>query len=672
MKLTARLKGTDCKVKFVTNCDTELPDQIVAAGEKIAEPGELSREGYDYYYWSTIWIAFGNNSFDFDQELKEDLILYAIWNKNEKPSSMFSADYAVYTGKPVCPKVTVTIDGQVLEKDKDYTIKYFNNIKAGEGKYTVTLKGNYTGKVTGEFTIARVNLENNPNVWVTDEVVTFPYDGKKHSAKTKVKAILDGKEVTLKENVDYEYYYNFEDEDYIYPGVNEVVIQGKGNFKGEISFKQVITNDVLLSKATVSKIPAATYTGEEIKPSLTVKYNNKALKENEHYTVTYENNVEAGTATAILQAVPGSGFAGSKRVTFAIAGTQLSKATVTGLDKKTYDGKEKTLDGLKLTVKGSDKKVTELKGMEESSYLEIKGTDAAKEVDYIYRYENNVNAGKASVVMTGVNGCQGTVTKTFVIAPKDVDEGITATVSENATFDKAGARPEITVTYNNGDTEEVLTEGTDYTVKLGGNKKLGKAKAKATITLKGNFKGKLVKEFEVVKADIADFSVVAEDVVVNAKAGINAPAITVTDKAGNKLTAGKDYDKKVVYKYADSGKEVSASDSVAAGTRLYAEIAGIGVYQGTAVSNEFAVVNKTIATAKVTVTPKYYSTRGVELKKSEIKVTVGKDILTEDDYDIVGYENNHKAGKATVILKGKGNYGGTVKATFVIKNVKIK
>jgi hypothetical protein len=41
-------------------------------------------------------------------------------------------------------------------------------------------------------------------------------------------------------------------------------------------------------------------------------------------------------------------------------------------------------------------------------------------------------------------------------------------------------------------------------------------------------------------------------------------------------------------------------------------------------------------------------------------------VLTSNDYDIVGYSNNVNLGTATVVIRGKGEYGGTKNVTFKI------
>ena len=59
-----------------------------------------------------------------------------------------------YTGNPIQPDdVTVKDGDKELEKDKDYTLEYSNNINKGTATVTVTFKGNYSGSTTVNFDI---------------------------------------------------------------------------------------------------------------------------------------------------------------------------------------------------------------------------------------------------------------------------------------------------------------------------------------------------------------------------------------------------------------------------------------------------------------------------------------------------------------------------------------
>ena len=51
-------------------------------------------------------------------------------------------------------------------------------------------------------------------------------------------------------------------------------------------------------------------------------------------------------------------------------------------------------------------------------------------------------------------------------------------------------------------------------------------------------------------------------------------------------------------------------------------------------------------------------------------VTIGRGknaiVLENADYDIIDYQSNLKRGTGYVVIKGKGNYGGTKKIAFKI------
>jgi hypothetical protein len=66
---------------------------------------------------------------------------------------------------------------------------------------------------------------------------------------------------------------------------------------------------------------------------------------------------------------------------------------------------------------------------------------------------------------------------------------------------------------------------------------------------------------------------------------------------------------------------------------------------------------------------KSYSYTGSPITPSygDMVVTVGKTTLTSADYDIVSYKNNIEKGNASLVIRGKGNYGGSKTITFDIK-----
>ncbi|MBR0279991.1 MAG: InlB B-repeat-containing protein [Oscillibacter sp.] len=96
-----------------------------------------------------------------------------------------------------------------------------------------------------------------------------------------------------------------------------------------------------VSNLTVTLSPASyTYDGSAKTPAVAVKNGDTALTQNTHYTVSYSNNVNAGTATATITGVEDGGYSGSVTKNFTI-----QKASITpsvALDDWTYGEDAKT------------------------------------------------------------------------------------------------------------------------------------------------------------------------------------------------------------------------------------------------------------------------------------------------------------------------------------------
>lgn len=143
---------------------------------------------------------------------------------------------------------------------------------------------------------------------------------------------------------------------------------------------------ITLSKSTY------VYDGKVKKPSVTVKLGSKTLKNGTDYTVSYSNNVKAGTATV---KITGKGdYTGSVTKNFSIK-NDFKQATVTGISTKTYSGKSQTQ---KITVKFGGKTLKN-------------GTD------YTVSYSNNKKIGTASMKLVGKGDYAGTIERSFKINP---------------------------------------------------------------------------------------------------------------------------------------------------------------------------------------------------------------------------------------------------------------
>ncbi len=73
--------------------------------------------------------------------------------KQDISKATVKAANKTYTGKALMPAPKVTLNGQTLAKDKDYTVSYKNNKNCGKATVTVTGKGYFEGSKSGSFII---------------------------------------------------------------------------------------------------------------------------------------------------------------------------------------------------------------------------------------------------------------------------------------------------------------------------------------------------------------------------------------------------------------------------------------------------------------------------------------------------------------------------------------
>ncbi len=213
------------------------------------------------------------------------------------------------------------------------------------------------------------------------------------------------------------------------------------------------------------------YDGGEKSPLVTVKKGEEKLRLGTDFTVDYENNINPGTAKAI---VTGRGeYTGTVEKTFTIKGIDISGqgfAVTLSESEYTYDGKAK-----------------------EPAVTVTKGTEKLTGADFTVKYENNVNPGTAKAIVTGAGVYTGTVTKEFTIeASKDISSaGFTVTLSQTSyTYDGKAKEPAVTVAKG---TEKL--RGTDFTVKYENN--INPGTAKAIVTGAGGYTGTVTKEFTI-------------------------------------------------------------------------------------------------------------------------------------------------------------------------------
>ncbi len=593
-----------------------------------------------------------------------------------------------YTGKAINPDVKVYYGTTLLEKNKDYTIKFSNNTNAGtEAKFTITGKGNYKGTVTDTFEIKPAGISE---YYESGELSVSDIPDVDYSEKKSYKPVptvkYNGKK--LKKDKDFKLSYtdtNYEPATPKEPGYYYVRIDGINNFDGYLLVYFYICDktEIRVSKLTIEKIADQEYTGRDIEPEPVVKYGGTVLKEYEDYVLVYDNNVDIGTG--IVEIYGMTPYFGRRDVTFKIKGIPMNKVTVSGIPKsETYDGSEHK-PAVTLSYKaGSKASAKPINWATEDEY-EAMNDEAKKDIHCLVSYSNNVNSGTATVTLKGINGCSGTVKKTFKITPFDASKGkdrikISEPVAMQE-YAKSGAAPKVKVEYKNGKDEWItLEEGTDYKLSYANNKQVSDGKGNkaptVTVTGKGNFKGtneNLKCTFAIDKIVLSDAAVVAaKDVVYKNKKGNWKSSVTVTDSAGKKLKAGTDYDKVVKY-YKVEGEtetELGSKDKLSAGDVVKVVVTAKGKnYIGEAETTyRILAAGHDISKLKVSVPSKEFTGRNIRITKDDITFKSGKKVIKDVEFEIdeKSYKNNINKGKATVVIRGTGEWGGSKTVTYTI------
>lgn len=376
-----------------------------------------------------------------------------------------------YTGSAITP-VVVKNGETTLTKDTDYTVVYSNNTNVGTASAEVTFTGNYSGgPFTKTFTIDPKNI----SAAVLGGLNTTYNPG----SRPVPTVTLDGK--TLVEGNDKDYTLSYDET--TTPGSLIITVTGRGNYTGS---KQA-TVAVLGTSDTTAPVISGVSNGGTYHEAKTVTVTDTNLERVEIYQgTTLKNtlNPAEGTSTVsttlalsdtdtayVIKAYDKVGNKTEFTVTVTKKTVTSSMITIAGADNIVYDGTAKTPT---ITVKD--------------------GSTTIAADQYTLRWENNTNAGTATVKVTMKSDAayKGEATKTFTIKQKTLLDSAIQDIADQ-TYTGSALTPAITVK----DGETRLEEGTtkDYTVIYSNNTNPGTAKV--TVVLRGNYQGVLQKTFTI-------------------------------------------------------------------------------------------------------------------------------------------------------------------------------
>ncbi len=763
----------ECHVTFMKengdpgNDKDILKKLSVLYGGKAAEqefpekPGEEGTNNRIFIGWYTGKNGTGSR-FDADTVIhRQETVLYPYYEELGQGFYVLPVGDQVYTGSAIKPVVQVYDsvsyeDGSreliELVLNKDYTVSYKNTRNVNlEGKAVPTItvrgKGNYAGTESVLFNIVPKALTDTD---IVADDMTVAYSGR--VIKSVPVIYRNGKK--LVRNTDYTVSYPQTGTGaYQTAGTYPILVKGKGGYTGTVTVYETITQNVLMSKVSVAKIPNQAYRNELVDKeqgigimpeNLKVTYKKEVLTESKDggmtgdYTVSYKNNTAVGTATATITAVEGSGFSGSKSITYKIVGTSLARAKVEGLENKEYTGTEADVkqdpSSYTLTLNGN---------------ILTESEDGGVTGDYVVSYSNLTKAGTATILFKGINEYTGQIKKSYKITAYNIspdESGRNPAIEmqyytqdapdqrkeiENLSdietpYMKGGSKPGVTLTFNGIE----LQPGKDYTIRYANNNAVTteemteKKLPKIIVTGKGSFKGSITGYFTITDGAMtpgegkSKLTMTAKDVVYKNRKNAYKSSVILTDCNGARLAAGRDYEKTLVYTYVgddtkkayDSGVtlerpeevleddlkagrfseaditagakelsgeevEVGPDDIPEVGTLIRVTAYGKGCYAGdgnASISAVYRIVAADISKARVKVQAKEYRNgRPVTLNEEDLQLTISgsqEPLQYGVDYiiDESTYLKNQNKGKATVVIRGIGNYGGEKKITYTI------
>ena len=165
-----------------------------------------------------------------------------------------------------------------------------------------------------------------------------------------------------------------------------------------VTEKDPESREELQEEDVILKQSKLTYTGKAIKPEVTVIHDNVELAEGTDYSVYYNNNVDAGTATIYVTGK--DQYSGVVEKQFTIDPYNISQLTIGAISDQIYSGAE-----IYPEVKVKNGKVT-----------------LSEEVDYHLTYSNNINAGTAKIKVDGIGNYTGNRTISFVIRKENTEK----------------------------------------------------------------------------------------------------------------------------------------------------------------------------------------------------------------------------------------------------------
>lgn len=388
-------------------------------------------------------------------------------------------------------KVDVKLGDNILPKtDYDVAIKKDGNDASNfktEGKYTVIVTSKKVNLKEGSKS-AGITVEQGyegGSIKVTDNETI--YDGKEHKATLKIN----------NNNLPNNYIVKYQKDNTLYnaavgAGVYTIIVtddKGGSTEAGKYTVNMLKASDKSSDKGYMTiyglKSEYSTALNKPVVPDdFSVYWGNTLLKKGVDYTVSAINNTGKNIATTATMTISFKGnFTGELKRTFKVTvGNELSNYTVyiPNIADQAYTGTY--VKPYVSVYYGGPTAVTAR-------------TLLTENVHYTLSYSSNINAGTATVTVTGRGIYSGTVTKNFNIKYNLSNATVTTTPATYA-YDGRIKQPAVTVKIG-----YVTVPASDYIVTYSNNLKVGTATATVTAKTYGKSMGSNMAYFTITGKD---------------------------------------------------------------------------------------------------------------------------------------------------------------------------
>ena len=610
------------------------------------------------------------------------VVNYTIMPKQIDVAGSIELEYGYTTADSIAALATLLANAQSEIETRDAAtvgLSVEPNMSLGShtdrvrGSITGTGANNYSLNVTTTVEVVRANIGPGGGGGTGSSLVVnvYPPSASFTGSAHNPTVVVTYNGVVLNNGTDYQLtYQNSSGTDVglngmIQMGTYTILVTGINNYTGSAQATYTITNAATGSAGvlTIAAIPAETYTGSPIQPTISVSFNTLSLRQGTDYTVSYSSNTNVGLGVVT---VTGQGtYAGmTGTATFAINPKPIddSSITVTGISSS-YD----------YTGSPIQPAVTVLDG----------GKTLVAGTDYYVTYSENLNAGTATVTISGINNYGGTRRQNFTINAASIGPGpgggggtpsagfSVAVYPPTAPFTGYAHTPAVVVTYNgvmlDSTRDYTLTYRNSSNTNVGATGMVDVDTYTITVTGMNNYTGSAQATYTITP--------------VSGGGGTGGGSTLVIDPIPAQIYTGSPITPTIDVTF--NGLSVNSTDY----TVTYS--ANINVGQATVIveGNPGTNYANMVGTATFTINPKditgtdiavgaipnqTYTGSAIEPEPTVTDNTRSTNLILGADY-ILGYAGNVNVGTgtATVTITGRGNYTGTREVYFNITHANI-